>query len=223
MSEAPINYCTYGSRGSQNNVMILGGVHGDEQEGIDTAMRFESKISNISFSPFKNLLVTVIPCLNNDGRRLGIRSNARNVDLNRNLPTSNWRRDATNSRYEPGEAPASEVETQFFLRLINETKPKLIVSVHSFTETLLLFPSNPVNIPFRDPVQAMANALGIPIVDKMNYEVFGSLSRFGFENNIATLTIELIKHANLDNQIERCADEIVTLLRWCDESYIHST
>lgn len=195
--------------GGQNGILIIGGVHGDEVEGINVCSDLIRKLSNATDSP--KIPVSIISCLNPDGAAANQRSNANDVDLNRNLSTTNWRQDPTNPRYKPGPHAASEPETQHFLEFVSQLKPKLIISVHSFTESLLLSPSNDVNAPLKDAVAEMAVALNIPVVDKMNYEIFGSLSRWGFENDIMVLTIELLRNAPDSAQETRFADEILKL------------
>jgi protein MpaA len=113
------------------------------------------------------------------------------VDLNRNLPTSNWSSVATNIRYQPGPEAASEKETKVFIDAVNTLKPKLIISMHSYSKTLLLFPANSVSEKYLQSVERLSQNLSLPVVQEMDYKIFGSLSKFGSENQIATLTVEL--------------------------------
>ena len=70
--------------GAPANILVLGGVHGDESEGIFLAHLLLRQ----------QTAVPVLPCLNPDGAMLRQRWNGRNVDLNRNLPTPDWKRKA---------------------------------------------------------------------------------------------------------------------------------
>jgi protein MpaA len=205
-----INVLEFGS--SARPIFLIGGVHGDEAEGIavcaEIARRHTTGQSTLAIG--QSLLI--MPCANPDGQRLDQRSNSRNIDLNRNLPTTNWKAEATNPRYQPGSSPASEPETKAFLALIAESNPKLIVSIHSFTESLLLYPSHEVNSEFRPQVNSLSEEMKIPVVEKMNYEIFGSLSRWGLENDIATLTIELLRKPRSELYLNHCANQIESFL-----------
>lgn len=180
---------------STADVLIIAGVHGDEIEGIALAEALAHKLMNVvnreSIEAFKSNGIAIIPRINPDGTVLKQRSNKNDVDLNRNLPTSNWSSVASNTRYKPGPSPASEKETKAFIDVLKTLKPKLIISLHSYSKTLLLFPANSVSDKYMKSVERLSQSSLLPIVEEMDYKIFGSLSRFGFENKIATLTVEL--------------------------------
>lgn len=183
------------SKKPQADIFILGGVHGDEIEGILIAEAIIRKLLVLNNSKIQNQIygfgLAVIPKINPDGTLLKQRANYNDVDLNRNLPTLNWTSEATTSRYKPGPIHSSEVETKLFLETVKTINPKIIISLHSFSKTLLLYPTNSVSARWRTHVEKLSTNMGFPVVEEMDYKVFGSLSRFGTENNIATLTIEL--------------------------------
>src|SRR5690606_20380692 len=66
---------------SGRKVLILGGVHGDENEGVVAA---HGLLEAFTKSFAYRLQVTVIPNFNADGVLLRIRGNGHGVDLNRN-------------------------------------------------------------------------------------------------------------------------------------------
>ena len=79
--------------------------------------------------------------VNPDGCQLGLRANARGVDLNRNFPAANWKQGETVYRWNSaaeerdvvlltGEQPGSERETQALCQLIHQIHPAWVVSFH---------------------------------------------------------------------------------------------
>ena len=123
-----------------------------------------------------------------DGETLSLRSNYNDVDLNRNLPTKNWIPTFINPRYKPGSLACSEPETIAFMKVLESFAPTIIISLHSFSESLILYNSG--NGKFDVSVEELAKTLELKLVDKMPYEVLGSLNTYSKENLIPTLTIE---------------------------------
>src|SRR5690606_32877237 len=80
-------------------VLILGGVHGNEPEGVAAALGLMQGFQE-SFT--LKMRLTIVPALNLDGVLKGERKNLRGVDLNRNLPTQDWTKDYTLDKYNPG-------------------------------------------------------------------------------------------------------------------------
>lgn len=188
-------------------ILVVGGVHGDEHEGIQIANGLIKKLVDSSSSSH---CFSIIPCLNKDGETLSLRSNFNDVDLNRNLPTRNWISTYTNPRYKPGETPASEPETIAFLEVLNSLKPTLIISLHSFSESLILY--NPGNGHFNSAVIELAEKMQLKLVDKMPYEVLGSLNTFSKEAGTPTLTIEAPRDESWDSKKELFIDSISTFI-----------
>lgn len=110
--------------------LFIGGVHGDEPEGVQLAedlLRWIQENPSIPLRPF-----ILIPCLNPDGYFRKERTNGHGVDLNRNFPCRDWSPEFKQERYFPGSGPNSEPETQALVRLIDQTQPELIVHFHSW-------------------------------------------------------------------------------------------
>ena len=103
----PIIADKYGSQGPE--VLILGGVHGDEWEGVVAAKALQAKFLE-SFT--YKLQLTLVPMFNLDGVLNSQRKNARGVDLNRNLPTNDWVKDIPEEKYFPGPEANSEPENK---------------------------------------------------------------------------------------------------------------
>jgi protein MpaA len=178
----------------KEKILIIGGVHGDESEGILIANSLIKKL--LSLEVLVNQ-ISIIPCLNKDGEFLSLRSNYNDVDLNRNVPTKNWVPTFTNPRYKPGISPGSEPETIAFLKVLTEFKPTLIISLHSFSESLILY--NPGNGKFDSQVNELSSNMGLKLVDKMPYEVLGSLNTLGKETHMPVITIEAPRDASWDS------------------------
>src|SRR5690606_6128603 len=81
----PIPVFHIGSSGPK--FLIMGGVHGDEREGVVAA---NGVLARLLAGDVPNIRAAVIPCLNPDGLLSGTRTNGNGVDLNRNLPSNDW-------------------------------------------------------------------------------------------------------------------------------------
>lgn len=168
---------------NENNVLIIGVFHGDEPQG---KYLIEKYFDNYKYN---NLLF--IPCLNPDGLQNGTRTNANGVDLNRNFPTSNWGEDTSGAGENPkdyycGKSPASEIETQFVIDIIEKYHPKLILTLHA--------PYKIVNYdgPATEIAQKISDIIGYPVEKSIGYPTPGSFGTYcGVERNIPTITLEL--------------------------------
>ena len=123
---------TFGS--GPRRLLVIGGVHGREF-GRAVAERLAVYLAGHPQAVPPGVRVDVLPCLNPDGTALRRRGNARHVDLNRNLPTSDWRRvlragDPASRDCKGGSAPASEPETQALLRYLRQGFDS-VISLHS--------------------------------------------------------------------------------------------
>lgn len=172
---------SFGHNGPQ--VLILGGVHGDEREGVDAAYGLLAKWSNAF--PFR-LKVTVFPAFNLDGVLRGQRGNARGVDLNRNMATKDWSAEVRTPRYHPGASANSESETRALIGWIEQNPPVFILSLHSWHPVLN------VNGECLPEAHAIAQHTGYRVDDSIGYPTPGCLGTYtGLERNIPTLTYEI--------------------------------
>lgn len=164
--------------------LIFGGFHGDEMLGVELVLAYAEYLSHPEVSPGSK--VVVIPCLNPDGLVRGTRTNAREIDINRNFPTANWTDAARASRYNPGPKAASEPETQIAIELIEQYQPDRIVSVH--------IPLEAVNYdgPAKELAEHMAMLTGYPVKADIGYATPGSFGTYaGKELGIPVITLEL--------------------------------
>ena len=199
-----IDAITFGRNG--RHVFILGGVHGDEVEGVALA---KSLISDFDRSFDYSLKVTILPCLNVDGLLAGTRQNANGVDLNRNLPTRDWDPGSFNDRYSPGVKANSEIENQILIEFIESNSVDFILSLHSFSRTLLNV--NGSCDPFSRVISELTN---LPIEESIGYPTPGCLGTYtGLERNIPTITYELPRGAAIREIINLHGDAIKKSLR----------
>jgi protein MpaA len=81
----PIPAYHFGASGP--NVLVLGGVHGDEVEGVIASYGLLNRFSK-AYS--YRLQIDLVPMFNLDGVINKQRTNYNQIDLNRNLPTNDW-------------------------------------------------------------------------------------------------------------------------------------
>ena len=169
---------------SNNPILVVGVVHGDEPQGEDLINRYLA--GNESGMLF-------IPSLNPDGKQLGRRTNSNGVDINRNFPTKNWELTEKNN-YFGGETPASEIETKFLAEVIEEYKPRLILTLHT--------PYKIVNYdgPAKEISEKISEIIGYPVEESIGYPTPGSFGTYaGVERNIPTITLEMDEEKAIDS------------------------
>jgi protein MpaA len=104
--------------------LVIGCIHGDEDAGVEV-------VDALLSAPVPaGVDLWLVPSMNPDGQAAHTRSNAHQVDLNRNFP-QNWAPlgDPGDSQY-AGTGPASEPETAAVVALIKRIKPTLAVWYH---------------------------------------------------------------------------------------------
>ena len=202
--------------GAQLNVMVVGGIHGDEMSSVSLVFHWLALAQNPPADMPLSINWRFIPSLNPDGlfsvpaRRV----NANGVDLNRNFPTPNWGRDARkywemrtrkDPRRWPGSKPLSEPESQFLHQQLDRFKPNLIVSVHA-----------PYGILDFDGPAVPPSSLGRLYLDQLG--IFpGSLGNFGgVHKGVPVVTIEL-PSANRTPTDAEIRQMWLDLLRWTTE------
>lgn len=119
-----------------NAVIYTGSIHGDESSTRSLMMRWIDDLEAKARSIPADKTVVVVPAINPDGVASGRRTNANNVDLNRNFNTSDWRKDITTVTNAPfpgggGASAMSEPETRAIAGLVSRLRPQLVLSYHS--------------------------------------------------------------------------------------------
>lgn len=197
--------------GDKQSGLILAGTHGDETAAVITlscAMRTLQ-------SPFRRHHVVL--AVNPDGCQLGLRANARGVDLNRNFPAANWQPGETVYRWNSaaeardvmlstGETAESEPETRALCRLIHEVKPAWIVTFHE--------PLACIEDPLTTPLGAwLAEEMALPLVTSVGYATPGSFGSWCADISLPVITAEL-PAISADEASERYLAAMIALLRY---------
>lgn len=171
------------------SVLLIGGVHGDEPEGFLLVERLVQELRDGSVAVPAGVTLYVCPRLNPDGCALNRRTNGRNVDLNRNLPTNDWDPAFKNVRYYPGAAAGSEPESVATLKMIQDLNPAVIFSMHSYEHAMVNF-----NGDCEDLATSMGKLNQLPPKGDIGYPTPGSLGTYtGWERNIPTITLEILR------------------------------
>ena len=203
-------YPPLGKRIPQSRVLLIGGIHGDEYSSVSVVFKWMNKLNRYHSGLFH---WKVVPLLNPDGllQRKSKRMNASGVDLNRNFPTRNWKKETEhywvkrtrkNPRRYPGKSALSEPESRWLHKLIEEFKPDAIVSVHA-----------PYGVLDFDGPRRAPKKLGHLYLNLLGAYP-GSLGNYaGIENDIPVITIEL-PHAGIMPSRNQITNIWVDLVRW---------
>ena len=174
-----------------NGLLWIGGVHGDEPEGVELASKTLKWLHSSEANP--NFPWSLIPCLNPDGVTLMQRMNANAVDLNRNYPSKDWSSEHKKQRYFPGNSAGSEPETQALVALIEKIKPKLIVHCHSWKPCIVYSGEGGAIA-----AKKLADASGYTAQTHIGYDTPGSLSSYASKDlGIPVICIEEQDHIDL--------------------------
>ena len=122
--------------GSGSAVLFTGAIHGNEIGTRALMYYWIDELEANARSIPAGRSVVVVPEINPDGAAIGTRTNAHNVDLNRNFATSDWRKDITDVNNRPfpgggGSSAMSEPETRVIAGYAASLRPTLILSYHS--------------------------------------------------------------------------------------------
>lgn len=160
-------------------LLIVGGVHGNEASSVAAAIELAGWLA--AHPPARP--VWLLPALNPDGIVAGTKNSATDVDLNRNFPAANFRREH-DPGYAPGPAPLSEPETRALAALVDGVDG--VVAVHA--------PFACVNYdgPAAAWAEAIARSCGWPARADIGYPTPGSLgSWLGRDRGLPVITLEL--------------------------------
>jgi len=168
-------------------ILVLASIHGDESE---TTVVLSDALRSIRADGLKN---AAILCGNPDGIVRGTRGNANGVDLNRNFPTDNWKPDPVyyKSRenepqgiaLSPGAHRASEPETQALLVLLEELKPRAVVTLHAALACIDDADGSVLG-------RRLAERTGLPLKPDVGYATPGSFGSWALEQKLNLVTYE---------------------------------
>ncbi len=186
----PIAAAQFGT--GKRHVLVIGGVHGNEA-GTAVASKFAAYLATHPAAVPAGAQIEVIRCLNPDGYALRTRGNARHVDLNRNLPTTNWRGHlnggdpSASLGLSGGSRPGSEPETRALLAYLKRGFAA-VLSLHSHAG--ILDSNGPGGAALARRMSALC---GLP-VGHINYQAYitGSLGDYvPAKYGIPIITVEL--------------------------------
>jgi protein MpaA len=129
-----INAYYFGS--GATSVLYTGAIHGSEASTKSLMDRWIQELEAKARTIPAHMTIVVVPTINPDGFARGVRTNANNVDLNRNFATNDWQKDIKTVGNQPfpgggGESAMSEPETKAISSLAQRLRPKVILSYHS--------------------------------------------------------------------------------------------
>ncbi len=201
-------------RAPQGKILVIGGTHGDELTSVSVTFRWIQKLNQFHSGLFH---WHIAPMMNPDGvlKREASRTNTNGVDLNRNMPSDDWANNALSywkskgnkdPRKYPGQAAASEPETQWLIDEINRFEPDAIISVHA-PYGVVDFDALLLNTAPKSLGKLHLNLLG-------TYP--GSLGNYaGINRNIPVITLELPHAWEMPSEQEttRIWEDIVSWLK----------
>lgn len=186
------------------NVLLIGGVHGNETEGVAFMEGFVREF--LPGDKWKELAVNLylLPVLNVDGFTGFKRQNDNGVDLNRNMSTKDWTSEAREPKYFPGSHADSEPETLVLHEVLKKFQPHYIISFHSWK------PMVNINGPAHDPAKLIGDALDYILTEDIGYPTPGSLGTYaGWERKIPTITLEFERGMELSSVYPFARDGIL--------------
>ena len=124
---------------SENTLLVIGTVHGDEPGGKLVVDELLSEAVPADTE------IWVLRDANPDGAELVTRRNANGVDLNRNFPV-NWLASDPAARTYSGPSPASEPETLALMNAVRQIQPTRIVVFHQPYAQIDCPPERPTTI-----------------------------------------------------------------------------
>lgn len=174
-------------QGTAPPVLIIGGIHGNEPTSALVAQKLIDHLAQFPLDA-RGRAVAIVAEANPDGLLARRRTNAINVDINRNFPARNWRR-RKSVLFDNGPAPASEPETRAIIHLVGSLRPGRIVSIHSIDGGRQC---NNYDGPAEWLAARMSELNGYPVAPTMGYPTPGSLGSWaGIDRQIPIVTLEL--------------------------------
>lgn len=180
----PIFYREFGS--GNNVTLIIGGIHGDEPAATISVIELARFLQRNPTAIYEKTVLVV--SINPDGLFAVTRTNSRGVDLNRNFPADNWSPEFVKSYNNPGERPASEIETRLASELIIKYKPRLLIHMHQPFNTLYANKYVPVKLS-----EKMSQITGLPVKEDVWYPTPGSMGSYAVSGGkkIPVITYEM--------------------------------
>jgi protein MpaA len=176
-----------GSTGKK--ILLIGCIHGNEKAGIFLSVKVLNEI--FSNNKLTNTLLC-IPTADPDGNVLDKRTNSNKIDINRNFPATNWvRTDSAKLKKDKkpfwgGTYSASEMETQFILKIDSLYHPDALIILHQFMDCVQY---DGTGMPL---AEFISKRTGQKLLDNIGYKTEGSIgSYFGDDKRKEVVTIEI--------------------------------
>jgi murein peptide amidase A len=144
----PMQVELYGTQGPI--VFLLAAIHGSERSAVTYGERARAYLMG-GLAQRVGVRVIFMQATNPDGILLNTRRNANDIDLNRNFPSDNFDPSAGG-----GPSALSEDESTVLYKLIQNTSPEAVISMHCCVPTL------DYDGPAKELAQAMARESGFP-------------------------------------------------------------
>lgn len=196
-----IEACEVGS--GARKVLWVGGIHGTEREGSVATERLPAAFANTR-TLGDHVTLTLVRDLNPDGSAANNRHNARDVDLNRNFPATNF---VPHRRR--GRAPLDQPESRVLHDLIVRGRPDLVLICHSTERGYINFDG-----PARRYAEVFSRASGYPVVESNTlHSTPGSLGSWvGLDLGIPILTLEYRRGTPPERAWDETRDAILAVL-----------
>jgi len=206
--DRPIKIFVFG-RG-HNAVLIIGGIHGDEPTGHALAQRLV-ELLKVQPEIYRDRCIVILPAANPDGLASKRRTNANQIDLNRNFPSRNWQQTRKN-KYFGGDRSAGEPETRAIMDTVELYQPVRILSLHSISNGRH---GNNFDGPGGEELaELMCAQNGYRLIKNMGYPTPGSLGSWvGTERKIPIITLELPRNLDADRAWAENREALLAFIR----------
>lgn len=175
-------------KAADHPLVFIGGVHGDEPEGVALAEMTLDWLEEDAKKPRPQVEMpwVLIPCLNVDGYAKEQRVNGAGVDLNRNYPSRDWVAEQRADRYNPGPGPGSEPEIQALVKLIEQVSPRILIHAHSWKPCIVCAGEGGMT-----DARRLGESSGYEVREDIGYPTPGSLSQYAWADlGIPVICIE---------------------------------
>lgn len=125
-----------------SKIVFVGGMHGNERSSVATMNAFVTYLEDHYGQIPANRSIYIIPNSNPDGYARNSRTNANDVDLNRNFPANDWQASVEmpggiTAPTGGGESAGDQPETQALMSFINANHPRLVLTYHAVARVVI--------------------------------------------------------------------------------------
>lgn len=197
----PLQVELYGTRGPI--IYLLAAIHGNERSAVTWGERARAYLMS-GLADRVGVRVVFMQATSPDGILRASRRNVNDVDLNRNFPADNFDTSAGG-----GSRPLSEAESRIIYKLVQNTSPEAVISVHCCVPTL------DYDGPGRSLAQAMARESGFP-AERLGSRPGSMGSWIGLTLSKAIITVEFDagERREIEEQLEAFQRGIEEGLVW---------